>query len=268
MHLEHSSPRQKSGLLLAILSTLILSTKQSFTARSFIQLAEKCTPAGDIGPHELLLQRREAVAAALMLVSLSNPASAATQGPDHEVAVATSKVLHQLQDRWAELDKKGAAGAAELVEELGGSRTKTFTVVVPEGSSVGVEMEDRRVTVVTSRNLGWTVGDVIEGVNGKMVEEEEDLVKETKAAKKQGGALTFTVSRLQESPFVSFLAALGRIYRDADSETQLVEPDQVADAFRDLKNIAGLAKDGIVEMPALKEQLDRFVKIIDTFAAV
>lgn len=267
MHLEHSSPRQKYGLLLAMLSTLILGTKHSFTARSFIQLAEKRTPAGDIGPHEVLLQRREAVAAALTLVSLSNPASAASQGPDHEVAVATSKVLHQLQDRWAELEKKGAAGAAELVEELGGSRTKTFTVVVPEGSSVGVEMEDRRVTVVTSRNLGWTVGDVIEGVNGKMVEEEEDLVKETKAAKKQGGALTFTVSRLQESPFVSFLAALGRIYRDADSETQLVEPDQVADAFRDLKNIAGLAKDGIVEMPALKEQLDRFVKIIDTFAA-
>eukprot|EP00933_Yihiella_yeosuensis_P041104 TRINITY_DN35544_c0_g1_i2.p1 TRINITY_DN35544_c0_g1~~TRINITY_DN35544_c0_g1_i2.p1 ORF type:complete len:264 (+),score=36.72 TRINITY_DN35544_c0_g1_i2:63-854(+) len=223
-------------------------------------------------PSEALhtLSRRQSAVAAVvssfgLSLGTSSPASAALSGRDHDILVAIESVLKDIQEHWPDLEKKGAAGAQEIVDVLSGSNTRQFQITVPAGNGVGVEIEDRRVTSVSSR-YGFAIGDVIVAVNDEFVKDDERLVAASKKAKDQGD-VRYSVERLQVNLFVTLDKAVSYIYSNADADTPLVEPDDVQKEWGDFKNLAALAKDGIVEMPELKKQLDGFIKTISTFAA-
>ncbi|CAJ1432766.1 unnamed protein product [Effrenium voratum] len=54
---------------------------------------------------------------------------------------------------------------------------------------------------------------------------------------------------------------------NVDSDTVLLEPDQVSDMLRDLKNNINLAVDDIIPLTVVKEKLDAFTKAVDAFAS-
>ncbi|CAE8621090.1 unnamed protein product [Polarella glacialis] len=215
--------------------------------------------------------RRPALTAALAafgfssVVGGSQAAHATLKGQDHDVVVRAADSLHALQERWKSLVAKGSDGAEEVIQEFSGSTTVQGKIVVPKGFSVGVDIEDRSVTGVSERKLGWLVGDVIQSVNGIEIKEESQLISEVKAAKKKDTDIVFVVERRRESPWVYLNRSLEKIYGNAESETELPEPDQVSDMFRDLKAAARLAKDEIVDMAYLKDKVDTFTKAMEAF---
>lgn len=195
-----------------------------------------------------------------------SPASAATSKEKDTIKNAAAQ-MKALQDRWPQLASKGPDGAKEILEAFSGVSYSSFIIKVPAGQSVGVDIEDRTITSVSSRKLGWATGDTIQEVNGEEAKDEEMVVAAVKAAKTQGQDLIFKVQRLSESPWVSLDRALTDVYADIDADVVLPEPDQVSDMFRDLKNNVNLAKDDIIEMATIKDKLDTFTKALDLFAS-
>lgn len=225
---------------------------------------------GPLAQHPSMPRRAQVLAllmAALSFAVRAPRARAATTGPNHDQVVRAANVLHSLQTRWPSIEAQGAAGAAQVLEELTGTLNSVISISVPPGGSVGVEIEDRTVVGINRPELGWQIGDFVMAVNGVEVSNQEKLVAATQEARSKGGTVVYSVRRLQESPFVTIVSALEKIYRDADSETPLSEPEDVARAFRDLKNKAALAQDGIIELPRLREKLDELTKLVESFAA-
>ncbi|CAK9117114.1 unnamed protein product [Durusdinium trenchii] len=183
------------------------------------------------------------------------PWPAQAKPEDKATIKKAAETMHQLQDRWTQLASKGAEGAKEILEAFSGVSYSSFTIKVPPGQSVGVDIEDRTITSVNTRKLGWSVGDTIQEINGQEAKDEETVVNYVKTAKQEGKELVFKVQRLSESPWVSLERALTNAYADVDAEVVLPEPDQVSDMFRDLKNNVNLAKDEIIEMAVVKVRM-------------
>lgn len=214
--------------------------------------------------------RREALAllgTCAALVSLAGRARAAVSGRWHDQAAVASKALHSLLDRWEGLAGSPEEGGGKVLQVLSGNIDDTLSFTVPANQSAGVSVEDRTITEVTRSDIGWQLGDVILSVDGVTVANEESLVEQTKAARAKGLPVVYTVKRSVPNPFTTISSALTKIYSDADTDTALPEPDEVQTEFLDLKNKAGLAQTGIVEMSDVRAQLEKFSKQIDLFAA-
>lgn len=214
--------------------------------------------------------RREAVAflgACAALLSLAGRARAAVSGRWHDQAAVASKALHSLLDRWEGVAANPEEGAQQVSQLLSGNIDDTLSFTVPANQSAGVSVEDRTITEVSRSDIGWQLGDVILSVDGVTVANEEALVEQTKAARAKGVPVVYTVKRSVPNPFTTIIGALTKIYADADTDLVLPEPDEVQVEFLDLKNKAGLAQSGIVEMSDVKAQLEKFSKQIDLFAS-
>eukprot|EP00435_Cladocopium_sp_Y103_P074135 s206_g47.t1 len=231
--------------------------------------------------RQKLREALERLKCAVGVLLAPSPAGAASN-KEKETIKTAAKQMHGLQDRWTQIASKGPDGAKEILEAFSGVSYSTFVIKVPAGQSVGVDIEDRTITSVSSRKLGWSTGDTIQEINGIEAKDEEMVVNSVKAAKNQGQDLVFKVQRLSESPWVSLDRALTDVYADIDAEVVLPEPDQVSDMFRDLKNNVNLAKDSqrvtyetvvqrrkddIIDMGTVKEKLDAFTKALDQFAS-
>jgi len=248
---------------------LALSDERCFTTPRSRAQHGQAVDAGE-APLPGVLPRRALVSAASAVLGLSgdSPARAVMTGSEHDVAERANQILKNLQDRWPEIEAKGAEGGKDVLEAFGNTVTLKFTVVVPDGQSLGVDVEDRTITNVNNRRMGWSVGDVISTVNGEEMKDEEELANAVKAAKKKGGPIKIQVSRLAESPWVSIGRALPKIYANADIDLPMPEADEVADSVQNLKNFATLAKDGFAEMSTLKAKLDKLIKVLDIYVSV
>lgn len=210
-----------------------------------------------------------ALAASVLFRPSSVDALVKLSPKDRENLVSALEVLKGLQDRWPEFEKQGPEKTGDVViQALTGSFYKKFGVVVPGGRPLGIDIEDKTVSNINDYDAGWTLGDVIESVNGQEPKDEEGLVDIVSKMKKQGTEMSFIAKRLMENPFVRLGRTLTNLYVLVDADTEIPEPDTMTDEFQSLKGLAGLYKDGFGDdLPALKAKLVAFYKNCDLYMA-
>jgi len=179
---------------------------------------------------------------------------------------AASEALHSLQSRWGKIEKEGAPGAGQIVDEISGALNRQVTILVPAGEAIGVDADACRVTSVTRGGLGWKSGDRIEYVNDVEVMDQQALMDEVKGLKKDNKALKFGVNRMSTSPFITLEKALTKVYGDADATVVLPDPSDIGKQFREFKFEAELTKDGYGDLKVLKKKLDAYAVEVDKFA--
>ncbi|CAE7572535.1 ileS [Symbiodinium natans] len=194
------------------------------------------------------------------------PARAVASGKEHDNIVIAATQVRKLQDKWSTLVAQGPEGAKEALQFFSNVMYSTLTITVPPGQNVGVDIEDRTITNVNSRKLGWNAGDTIKEINGQEAKDEEQVVNDVKKAKQEGKELVFTVQRLSESPWVTIDRSLTEVYANVDSETPLMEPDQVGDMITDLKNKLNLAKDDVIPLASVKDKVDTIGQALEAFS--
>lgn len=214
-------------------------------------------------------RRWMALAAAVLCSPSSVDALIQPTAKDRESLKSAVEVLKELQARWPEFQKLGPEKTGdEMMQAFTGSFYKKFGMIIPGGRSLGIDIEDRTVSNINDEGMGWTLGDVIESVNGEEPKDEEGLVSLVAKKKKEGKELTFVAKRLMESPFVRLNRAFTNLYVLVDAEIEIPEPDTMSDEFQSLKNFVGLYKDGFGDdLSALKAKLDAFVKNSDLYLA-
>mmetsp|Transcript_52788 Transcript_52788/g.98867 ORF Transcript_52788/g.98867 Transcript_52788/m.98867 type:complete len:253 (+) Transcript_52788:61-819(+) len=232
----------------------------------FVQPPSRQLPREEAAAGEPTSELSRRSLAALTLSFLPTAPAGAVTGKEHDNIVVAAGEIKKVQEKWPTLADKGPDGAKEVLEFFSNVAYSTLKITVPAGQSVGVDIEDRTITSVNSRRLGWAPGDTIKEINGVEAKDEEQVVNDVKQAKSEGKELVFTVQRLSESPWVTIDRSLSEVYANVDSETPLLEPDQVSDMLRDLKNNLNLAKDDVIPLAAIKDKLDAVGKALDAFA--